>query len=357
MDFFSSIYTRFLPWRHNPLLPTKLRDATATFHSWHEFNESVDQWTSIPIPKTYRGPTKREIQQQQQQQSIQDQKFVLATWNVNAAAELPAERMSAIVSHITNSAPAVDIIFLQEVSKQALDSLLSDPQIRRCWYSSEADVANWRGLPFATMTLLSKRRFNHANGLLGPVWRYEYPSRFDRDALCCDVFLPLPAKTPTGKADYVRARLVNVHLDSLPLQPSRRPRQLSIVASVIRSANRGLVAGDFNPVLPEDATLISENRLIDAWHELHPGEPGFTWGLDGNQRSGACRSDKVAVVGLRPLHIEVMHPGVIDLSSDNQDIKEAENVRDEAGLSEESDPTVPWSDHSGLKCSLELVGE
>lgn len=359
MAFFSYIRTHYLSWSQSTPLPANLHDASATFQSWHEFNASVDQWTSVPVTETYSDLDSRE--RKQRQRPIQGSKFVLVTWNVDSSSTLPATRISAIISHVASSAPAVDVIFFQEVSRQALHSLLCDAQVRQYWYSSEADETNWHGQSFASMTLLSKRRFNHANGSLGPVWRYKYPSRFGRDALCCDVFLPSSAQSPNSEADVVRARLVNVHLDSLPIQPSQRPRQLSIVASVLRSANRGLVAGDFNPVLAEDATLISENHLIDAWHELHPDEPGFTWGVDGQQPFPPGRLDKVALVGMRPYHIEVMHPGVIDLGSDdgnrNTSIKDAVNVCDKTGLVKPSDQSVPWSDHSGLKCSVGLAGE
>lgn len=358
MAFLSYIRTHFLSWSHNTPLPANLHDASATFQVWHEFNLSVDQWTSVSVTETHNSHAKREIEPQQQH--IQSPKFVLVTWNVDSSSILPEKRISAIMSHIVELAPAVDIIFFQEVSRQALRSLLCDTQIRQDWYSSEADETNWDGQSFASMTFLSKRRFNHTNGSLGPVWRYKYPSRFGRDALCCDIFLPLPIQLPTGEADYVRARLVNVHLDSLPIQPSRRPRQLSIIASVIQSAKRGLVAGDFNPVLPEDATLIPENHLVDAWHELYPNEPGFTWGVDGQQPFPPGRLDKVAVVGLRPYHMEVMHPGVLDLALDNPRVnttgEDALNIGDEAGVVKQSDQTVPWSDHSGLRCSVELVG-
>lgn len=109
------------------------------------------------------------------------------------------------------------------------------------------------------MTLLSKARFalrydsTIDNAVLGPVWRVKYPSHFDRDALCCDIFVPSLKKPGSSTA---RIRLVNVHLDSLPIKPSHRPRQISIVSSFLRIAGRGLVAGDFNPLFDEDVVLL-----------------------------------------------------------------------------------------------------
>jgi len=158
------------------------------------------------------------------------------------------------------------------------------------------------------MTLVSGSRLTDPqNAALGPIWRVKYPSRFERDALCCDILLPShePAKKPP------RVRLTNVHLDSLPINPSLRPRQLSIITSYLRATGHGLVAGDFNPVLPDDDMLVSVNGLLDVWNELHPSEAGFTWGADGDQPFPPNRLDKVAVVGLKPCGIIIIAPSDI----------------------------------------------
>lgn len=60
--------------------------------------------------------------------------------------------------------------------------------------------------------------------------------------------------------------------------PSLRPRQLAIITSYLRAAGHGLMAGDYNPVLPEDDALVGKNCLVDAWTELHPEDNGFTLG-------------------------------------------------------------------------------
>lgn len=142
-------------------------------------------------------------------------------------------------------------------------------------------------------------------------------------------------------------RLINVHLDSLPIQPSKRPIQLSIIASYLRAAGRGLVAGDFNPVLPEDDALIGTNELKDVWADLRPEEDGFTWGADRVQRFPANRLDKVAMVGLRGHDIEVMRPGRCAMSSQG----ERQGMLGD-GEEGDDDSMVWWSDHSGLLCSF-----
>lgn len=88
-----------------------------------------------------------------------------------------------------------------------------------------------------------------------------------------------------------RIRLASVHLDSLPIQPSQRPQQLSIIASYLYLAGRGVVVGDFNPVIPEVNAIISSNGLVDAWPQLYPTDPGFTLGTDGNGPFPANRLD------------------------------------------------------------------
>lgn len=252
-----------------------------------------------------------------------------------------------------------DIVFFQEVSRRALADLLRNAWVRTHWISSEADETNWAGVSFSTVTLLSRSRVlyngkpgrksestsqpaiaaNHGLFLLGPVWRVKYPSRFNRDALCCDIYWK----------GTVRIRLINVHLDSLPIRPNQRPRQVAIAASLLRTAgvDRGIIAGDWNPVTEEDTTLVQENSLTDAWEYLHPGEDGFTWGLDSKgDPFPPGRFDKIATLELKPLDIIVVHPETLPSATEPGDKKMAGDGPDGEG--------VPWSDHSGLVCTFHL---
>lgn len=201
--------------------------------------------------------------------------------------------------------PAVDIIFFHELCRDAFLTLLDDPEIRRGWLLSDASGILPAGQSFTTVTLFSKARFQSPN--LGPIWRTQYPCRFGRDALCCDVFAP----SVSGESS-VRLRLVNVHLDSLPIQPILRPQQVSIAAALLRSAGRGVVAGDFNSVLPSDETLVQDNGLVDSWVAIRPGEPGFTWGVDGKEPFPPNRMDKICTVGLKVQAVEILSPGYVD---------------------------------------------
>lgn len=289
-------------------------------------------------------------------------KLRLLTWNIDAFGDQHESRVGGILSEIQQTHAAnsdTDIVFFQEVSRKALESLLQNEWVQETWISSEADETNWEDVPFATMTLLSRSRFGaicksntsdgrnisscastkDSNHPLSPgcVWRVKYPSRFNRDALCCDILWNSTA----------RIRLVNVHLDSLPIQPSQRPRQVSIAADLLRTAgvSHGVIAGDWNPVMEEDKDLVRTNGLIDAWEHLHPDKDGFTWGLGGK---GApfppSRLDKVAVLGLRPLEIRVIHPRSLSSAIDHQGESMPNGGKED----------MPWSDHSGLFCSLGL---
>ena len=272
----------------------------------------------------------------------------LLTWNIDATSSQSQDRVTEIIKFITSLDPPVDVIFFQEVSKSASQQILGDSRIRLSWISSERDDTAWGKQSFATLTLMSKARFtpNTGSGMnsasLCPIWRARCPSRFDRDALCCDIFVPSSSDSKLGsKPSSTRVRLINVHLDSLPIQPSFRPRQISIISSYIHSAGCGVVAGDFNPVLEEDNLLIDKNHLTDAWGILRPEDPGYTWGVDGDQPFPPNRLDKVAVVGLTPSSIETLQPGRL-------------GTLDSGSQQAESPEDVPWSDHHGLLCSIKL---
>ena len=208
------------------------------------------------------------------------------------------------------------------------------------------DTINWGSQSFKNITLLSKSRLSTTHLTLGPIWTVNYPSYFKRVALCCDILLPLSKQTASASPQsslncHPKIRLINVRLDSLPIQPPLRPIQLSTTASYLRAAGRGLVAGDFNPVLPADDTLIGNSGLVDAWEKLHPDEDGFTWDIDGNQPFPPNRLDKVAFVALEAHGIEVVPPGTCVATSNK--LKGQEQERQ-----------ISWSYHSGLLCSFGL---
>lgn len=332
MSLVSSIRTRYLAWSQSTPLSNLPDIPLPVFQRWHAYDTSARQWAPVEPSQSLSTPLQTSLPPTLQ----------LLTWNIDAFADEHESRIDGVlfkIRHLLDSHRGPDVVFFQEVSKKALAHLLQNTWVRENWLSSEADEANWAGVPFATMTLLSRARFglpSNPSFLPGPLWRVKYPSRYGRDALCCDIFWN----------SITRLRLINVHLDSLDIQPNKRPRQVAIAADLLRTAgvDRGLIAGDWNPVSKEDATLVQENGLVDAWERLHPGDDGFTWGLDGK---GAPfppgRLDKVAMVGLEPVDIRIINPETLSAAT---------------GPGEEvatgSVPGVEWSDHSGLLCSFGL---
>jgi tyrosyl-DNA phosphodiesterase 2 len=123
---------------------------------------------------------------------------------------------------------------------------------------------------------------------------------------------------------------VNVHLDSLPIHPSFRPEQLSIVAKYLETAGRGIVAGDFNPVLPEDEGILPDNGLIDSWTYLYPQEAGFTWGYLNDKPFPPSRLDKVAMLNVKPESMRILQMASIMYE----------------------DKVLDFSDHLGLSCTF-----
>ncbi|KAK2734448.1 hypothetical protein FQN57_001683 [Myotisia sp. PD_48] len=351
MGLVSFLRTQVLEQWHGLPLPALASDTSLSFQSWHNFNPHSGQWdhshNSQTVTADQRDPGDTELHC--------DSKLVLVTWNIDSATPAPETRISAIISHIKSLTPPVDIIFLQEVSRPALLELLTIPWVRDNWFSSEADTTQWGKQSFASVTLLSRVRFGYPNYAsnkitLGPVWRVKYASRFERNALCCDILLPTSSHPLMNQG---RIRLVNVHLDSLPINPSLRPRQLSTAASFLHATGRGLVAGDFNPVLPEDDGLINTNGLTDAWVELRSGEPGFTWGVDGEQPFPPNRLDRIAITGLRAHDIRVIPPGSCSVDRNIYEYTIVPPSTDPSPNSK-SNPNIlfQWSDHSGVVFSM-----
>ncbi|KAH7320581.1 Endonuclease/exonuclease/phosphatase [Stachybotrys elegans] len=330
-----------LSWKNDTPLPAYEPGTSIAFQSWHHF-ESGHGWVPL-VPLASGGSINQTYDEASRDQVLSP--LTLLTWNIDAASARVEERVNGIIDCIVQLQPAVDIIFFQEVSRPALRQILESREVQESWFSSEHDDTSFGAQSFATLTLLSKTRF--ASGpadaksptgmaVLGSVWRVKYPSRYSRDALCCDILVP-STKPPSS---LVRIRLINVHLDSLPIKPSRRPQQLSIASSFLRSARRGIVAGDFNPVMEEDDTLVQDNHLDDAWTTLNPDQPGHTWGTDGKQPFPACRLDKVALTGLRAHAIRIVPA---------EQLGDGPEESQSLSLSESN---LSWSDHHALVCSF-----
>lgn len=121
----------------------------------------------------------------------------LSTWNIDAFSPRPIARATAIIDRLLACPSTTSgVIFLQGVSREVRAYLLCDARIRAGFLTTDAeDKTAFNGVPFTTMTLLSKARFTSytTSTVATPVTRLKFPSQYGRDALCTDVFLPLPS--------------------------------------------------------------------------------------------------------------------------------------------------------------------
>jgi tyrosyl-DNA phosphodiesterase 2 len=321
----SQMRTHIRSWWQQTPLPTTT--TTPSFQKWNTFDQ--DRWISFVNDKTSRHGIRHQWAGS----------FRLVSWNINADASLPKFRMSALLQVIKTTG-AANVVFLQEVSREALTALLEESWIQQDWYISDANASAFGSQKFISVTLVSKPWVVTDGILLSAICRISLPSHFGREALCCHLILNSSSKHTSGKSS-LRIRLINVHLDSLPINPSLRPHQLSIGASYLSAAGRGIIAGDFNPVLPEDDDLVRTNNLTDAWAHLHPDDPGHTWCVYGEQSFPPNRLDKVALLNLTPSRMGILQTSEMGFCGE----KTSADVT-------ESGSKAHFSDHLGLWCDI-----
>ncbi|KAL1404914.1 hypothetical protein Q8F55_008526 [Vanrija albida] len=250
------------------------------------------------------------------------EQLTLVTWNIDGFGAQAEARAACLLARVAELPTAPDVILFQEVNAAGAATILANPFVRAGYVSSEAPGGSgahwdWEGVPqpFVTLTLVSRAL------RVGDVFRTSLPSRYARDLLTADVLLP------TGTL-----RIVNVHLDSLAHDPSFRPPQVALATASIKAAGAGVIAGDWNPVLPLDDSLCADNGITDEWVALKGADDGFTWNWDGRSKEPfpPNRLDKVATFGVRATEIEIIEPGTL-----------AEGI--------------DWSDHCGLRFVLAPV--
>jgi len=105
--------------------------------------------------------------------------------------------------------------------------------------------------------------------------------------------------------------------------------QMEVLAGILRESgcSGGVIAGDFNAIHPNDHTLVKNHGLVDTWVALRGPDGGATWGVCviGKSRHKPGRLNKIVMLGLQPVEIEVLQPGLVDAYT-------------------------RWSDHCGLSC-------
>ncbi|KAI9157983.1 hypothetical protein HJFPF1_05968 [Paramyrothecium foliicola] len=216
------------------------------------------------------------------------------------------------------------------------------------------------------MTLLSKKHFlfesSNQNTTMKPITRVKFPSYYGRDALCTEALIAAP-NSSTGQSLSAgpsrepgkRLRLINLHLDSLRSTLPYRRDQMATVGGILRETSSdaiggqptiGIAAGDFNALSSLDDEFIPQNGLIDVWAYLRAKQnpkcdedsQGYIQEKHWNHlRLG--RLDRIAITeGLEALGIENIRPGTVELPIPGK----------------EKGKKVRWSDHSGLRCFLQL---
>ncbi|KAJ7221577.1 hypothetical protein GGX14DRAFT_430228 [Mycena pura] len=282
------------------------------------FDHTSHRWVATPL----RGPHPSSSRPADAR-AVGKQTLSLTSWNIQAShwSSRPVARSELIVDHILKGPKLPDIILLQEVVSSVRESLLSDPRVRSSFLTTDAEddtAFKLKGVPFATMTLLSRKRFGSpllaeeeegergSKMVLDSVFRMKLNSWYKRDALCVNIAAP--------SAPGTVLRLFNVHLDSFP-RPARRMHQMMELAYLLREP--GCSGG-----------IAAAGRRLVA---LHGPDGGATWGVGVELEDGLkpCRLDKVLMLGLQPDEIEVLHPGLIDAHT-------------------------PWSDHCGLRCTFTI---
>ncbi|KAF5329253.1 hypothetical protein D9619_009377 [Psilocybe cf. subviscida] len=302
------------------------------------FDPAAHRWAVIPLRNPH-GPITQRRPSSHPTDAVGKQSLSLASWNVHGSRSNGVTCSKLIINHILQGPPFPDIIHLQEVTDDIRQSLLQDPRVRSEYLTTDAeDDMSFKGRPFATMTLLSNKRFGSPLGAadedeglgrkrlgLDNVFRMQLPCRYQRDALCVDIVSPA--------APGAVFRLLNIHLD-----PSdalyRRYLQMRHLAGLLSEpgSSGGIIAGDFSATLPEGPGFVDTWGHLVGWgtrqETTSPDGRGATSaGVGGELQAG--KLDRVATLNLKPDEIEILQPCFI-----------ASNKS--------------WSDDYGLRCSFTI---
>lgn len=223
-------------------------------------------------------------------------RLALYSWNIDFMLPFANSRMTAAIRHLEKLVEKLDrdvatVIYLQECVESDLKLLASDAWVQNTFQLSDISIDNWQSGHYGTVTLVDQRlKFKSC-------FRVHYSeSRMERDGLFVDIVL-----------DNKPVRLCNTHLESLALEPPRRPPQMKMAAEYMHddTIHGAAAAGDFNAIQDFDRTLHADNNLKDAFLELGGSEEdasgGHTWGQQAatvqRERFGTSRMDKVYFCG------------------------------------------------------------
>lgn len=220
----------------------------------------------------------------------------LVSWNVSFDTPLCAKRMETILRHLEKvvfkcrdgEAPEPCVVLLQEVHAiHGLQVLLQDEWVREHFFVTPADTSKWpEGAQYGNVTLVEKSIPVVDAHIL------EFGlSAMQRTGVMVDIRLAAPKPHDRD----VVLRIINTHLESLPVGNEVRPEQLKLLAKFLKGAGvrGGIISGDMNPIGPKDAAAPGVLGLRDAWRKGDTDERGFTWGEQPRAEFPAARFDKI----------------------------------------------------------------
>ena len=256
------------------------------------YSRPKDKWLPTEAP-TFTAPDGSSPQS-----SASSSRLALYSWNIDFMLPFPDSRIMAAVRHLESlirkqPGDTASVLYLQECVESDLALLASDEWVQETFVLSDIGIENWQNGHYGTVTLVDRRL------PIMSCFRVHYSeTRMERDILVTDVRL--------GK-DNKNIRLCNTHLESLALEPPRRPPQMEMAAKYMLdpAIHGAAVAGDFNAIQDIDLHLHSDNGLNDAYIELGGREDdvegGHTWGQQAatvqRQRFGTSRMDKIFFCG------------------------------------------------------------
>ncbi|KAJ6531804.1 Endonuclease/exonuclease/phosphatase [Mycena capillaripes] len=219
----------------------------------------------------------------------------LVSWNVSFDTPMVASRMEGVLRHLekvvfkcrNGRAPEPCVVLLQEVQAPlGLNVILNDAWVREHFFVTPADSNKWpEDTNYGNVTLVEKSIPVQDAHIL------EFGlSNMQRTGVIVDIRLAAP-----DPHEYdVILRIINTHLESLPVGNSIRPQQLKLLSKFLKGpgVRGGIIGGDMNPIGPADAGTPASLGLKDAWRK---GD-GITWGEQPRTEFAPGRFDKILYV-------------------------------------------------------------
>jgi tyrosyl-DNA phosphodiesterase 2 len=231
----------------------------------------------------------------------------LITWNVDAGADQPKERLTRILKHLRKTVfrdstpPPPCCILLQEVHEDVLPALLRSRWVREHFLVTPISTDDWT-TPYGVVTLVSKAV------PVSTVFVIELPkTTVGRQALFVDVHVSgPPPESGEGKRDNRTRtiRIANTHLEPEPSGARVRPKQLEQIARLLNvpRLDANICAGSMCSVQDSDKTAPSEAGFADAYKGLQ--RDSMTWGYQPRTEIPPCRLDKVLYFPTEKVEIE-----------------------------------------------------